>query len=354
MPTAPPAVGPSEVRTPWRAGCTRRRRRLVLILVAVVVIGGATLVHLDAQHRFAIRTEAFTFESGDDTLAATLHLPTGDGPHGVVVFVPGDGTDDAGPETLPVWEALARAGYATVTWDKPGVRTSTGNWLDQSMDDRADEVIDVLDALADRPDVDVTDIGVIGASQGGWVIPLVAERIDVDFLVAWSTAISWTEQGRYFTERRLDGVDPELAERVRQASRSERGDTYRQYIQWYGALDPDVRSFFAEMTEDRWSFVMRNQHLDARDTLHAMRGTPVLLLLGEDDTNVDVDHTERVYREILGGPCLEVIRYPGADHALLDRDGFSLTITAIFRPRAIFADGLLDDIERFAASPHDC
>ena len=333
---------------------TRRRRWIALIVVAMVVIVGGGLVYLDEQHRFDIHTKSFTFESGDDTLEATLHLPTGDGPHGIVVFVPGDGTADADPETLPVWEALARAGYATVKWDKPGVGESTGNWLDQDMEDRADEVIDVLNALADRTDVDVNNIGVIGVSQGGWVIPLVAERIDVDFFVAWSTAINWTEQGRYYTERRLDDVGPELAERVRHADRSERGDTYQQYTQWHDALDVDVQPFFTKMTEDRWRFAMRNQSLDASDTLHAMKGTPVLLLLGDDDNNVDVDDTEHVYREMLGGPCLEVIRYPGADHALLDRDGFSLTITAILRPRAIFADGMLDDIERFAASPHDC
>lgn len=347
-------VQPSEARRPSHPIRTRRRRWLALIVAAVVVIGVAVLVDLDAQHRFDVRTESFTFQSGDDTLAATLHLPTGNGPHGIVVFVPGDGTDDADPETLPVWEALARAGYATVKWDKPGVRDSTGNWLDQDMGDRADEVIDVLDALADRTDIDVSNIGVIGPSQGGWVIPLVAERIDVDFFVAWSTAIHWNEQDRYFTERRLDDVDPELAERARHADRSGRGDTYQQYTQWHDALDADVQPFFTKMTEDRWRFVMRNQHLDARDTLHAMNGTPVLLLLGDDDTNVDVDDTEHVYREILGGPCLDVIRYPGADHALLDRDGFNLTVTAIFRPRAIFADGMLDDIERFAAHPHNC
>lgn len=344
----------AEAHEPPRAGVSRRRRWIVLSVVAVVVLSGAGLVALDEQHRFDLRTQSFTFESGGNTLAATLHLPTSDDPYGIVVFIPGDGTDDADPETLPVWEALARAGYATVKWDKPGVRESTGNWLDQDMDDRADEVVDVLGALADRADLDVTNVGVIGASQGGWVIPLVAQRVDVEFFVAWSTAINWTEQGRYFTERQLDDVDPELAERVRQADHSERGDTYQQYTQWHAALDADVQPFFTKMTEDRWRFVMRNRDLDARDSLPAVDGTPVLLLLGEEDDNVDVDDTERVYREILGGPCLEVIRYPGADHALLDHDGLSLTVTATFRPRDIFADGLLDDIERFAALRHDC
>lgn len=61
--------------------------------------------------------------------------------------------------------------------------------------------------------------------------------------------------------------------------------------------------------------------------------------------------TERVYRELLDGPCLDVIRYPGADHDLLDHDGLSLTATAILQPRSIFANGMLDDIERFAAAP---
>ena len=333
---------------------TGRRRWIVFILVALLAIGGGSLVYLDEQHRFDIRTESFTFESGDDTLAATLHLPTGDGPHGIVVFVPGDGTADSDPGTLPVWEALAEAGYATVKWDKPGVRKSTGNWLDQDMRDRSDEVIDVLNTLAHRGDLDVRNVGLIGISQGGWVIPLVAERIDVDFFVAWSTAIDWTEQGQYFTERQLDDVDPDLAERVRQADRSESGNTYQQYSQWHDALDADVQSFFTKMAEDRWRFVIRNQDLDARDTLHAMKDMPVLLLLGEDDHNVDVDDTERVYREILDGPCLDVIRYPDADHNLLDHDGLGLTATAIFQPRNIFANGMLDDIERFAAAPHDC
>jgi alpha-beta hydrolase superfamily lysophospholipase len=108
------------------------------------------------------------------------------------------------------------------------------------------------------------------------------------------------------------------------------------------------------MGEDRWQFAVRNSNLDARTTLPAMRDTSVLLLLGEDDVNVDVDDTERVYEDILGGPCLEVIRYPNAAHELLDHSGFGLTVTAIFEPRSIFADGLLTDIERFAADGRSC
>lgn len=260
------------------------------------------------------------------------------------------------PGAMPVWEALADAGYATVKWDKPGVRASTGDWLDQDMEDHAGEVVDAIDALADRHDLDVDDLGIIGVSQGGWVIPLVADRIDVDFFVAWSTAIDWVEQGEYLTERLLANADasPELADRVRRADRADRGDTFQDYLDWHDSLDDDVADFFTKMSEDRWRFALRNNDLDASDTLPAMKDMPVLLLLGGRDDNVDVDDTERVYREILGGPCLEVIRYPDADHSLLDHQGLGLALTGLFEPRSVFADGLLRDLDRFASAPLRC
>lgn len=333
-----------------------RRRWLTLTAAMLMFVGGGTLVYLGEQHTFDLQSESFTFESGGNELTATLHLPTGDGPHGVVVFVPGDGPADDDPGILPVWESLADAGYATVEWNKPGVRGSTGNWLDQNMDNRAAEVADVVEALAERDDINTNDLGVLGVSQGGWVIPLVADRIDVDFFVAWSTATDWKEQGAYLTERQLANANahPELTAQVLTADQEDRGDTYQDYLDWYALLDADVAEFFSEASEERWKFTERNSDLDARETLPAMQDTPVLLLLGGQDDNVDVNDTERVYREILGGPCLDVIRYPDAEHNLIDHDGIALILTGIFEPRSIFADGMLDDIENFAARSHDC
>jgi hypothetical protein len=333
-----------------------RRSWITLTIAMLLIAGGGALVYLGEQHTFDLESESFAFESGGNKLVATLHLPASDGPHGVVVFVPGDGPANVDTGILPVWETLAAAGYATVQWNKPGVGGSTGNWLDQDMGDRADEVADVLEALSHRDDLDTDNLGVIGASQGGWVIPLVANRTDVDFFVAWSTAIVWREQGAYLTERQLvnAGASPELTDRVRTADQEDRGDTYQNYLDWYASLADDVAEFFSKASEDRWNFAERNNGLNARETLSAMLNTPVLLLLGGQDDNVDVDDTERVYREILGGPCLNVIRYPDADHNLLNHDDFVLVVVGIFEPRSIFADGLLDDIERFAARRHDC
>lgn len=150
------------------------------------------------------------------------------------------------------------------------------------------------------------------------------------------------------------GASPELTDRVNTADKEDRGDTHQNYLDWHASLADDVAEFFPQASEYRWNFAKRSNDLDARETLPAMLSTPVLLLLGGQGDNVDVDDTERVHREILGGPCLNVIRYPDADHNLLNHDGFDLLWTGILKPRSIFATGLLDDLEKFAARPHDC
>lgn len=337
-------------------------RRIASAALAIATMAASLLWYLDDQHSYEVETHELTFTSNGNQLRAVLALPPGDGPHGVVAFVHGDGPIDATHSDgyLPIFEALARAGYASISWDKPGVGDSTGHWLDQSMSDRADEVRDAIEAIGDRAELDTDDVGVIGFSQAGWVLPLLPERLDdLDFLIYGSPAIAWNEQGRYLTERALDarGADDDLADRVRRADAT--GDTvlaegdYADYLDWHRELDADVAAYFGEMDPDRWGFARRNQHVDARDTLAAAAGTPTLLLLAGQDENVDVGQTEATYRELMEIDSLAVAHYPEANHSLLDREGAWLTITAIVRPRSIFADGLLGDVTAFATEQRD-
>jgi hypothetical protein len=78
----------------------------------------------------------------------------------------------------------------------------------------------------------------------------------------------------------------------------------------------------------------------------------VLLALAGHDINVDTADTERVYRETLDpGRALIVKRYPDAAHSLvkqsIDRSDLATTLTALFSPRSLFAEGYLDDQRRF-------
>jgi len=69
---------------------------------------------------------------------------------------------------------MARAGYATFSWDKPGTGESTGQ-LDPSrvQRQRAQVVLDAIEVMKARPDIDPRQIGLAGISQAGYVMPRV-------------------------------------------------------------------------------------------------------------------------------------------------------------------------------------
>ncbi|MFF8652809.1 alpha/beta hydrolase family protein [Streptomyces huasconensis] len=334
----------------------RRALRIVLwSLVAALILaaglGGVVLW----QHSYAMDERRVTIRHGGHTLHGVLTTPRdGRARHGLVVYVHGDGPVDATHEDgyKPMWEANARAGYASLSWDKPGVAGAPGDWLGQSMADRADEVAAAIAWARARPDIDGRRIGLWGASQAGWVLPKVAAKTPVSFVVAVSPAVNWLRQGRYHLLARLraDGasrgrVAAEVAESDATRRLLERRATFEEYVRARGG-DADG------MTAARWGFISRNYRADVTGDLRSLRGVPVLLVLAGHDLNVDTAATERVYRKVLaGGGALTVEHYPDAAHSLVkrsvERSGPRITLTALFAPRALFADGFLDDQRLF-------
>lgn len=331
----------------------RRRLRTVLIRTAVALLGVAALLTgvVLWQHDYGLREERVTVRAGGNDLRGVLATPAGPGrgPLPLVVLVHGDGEVDATHEGFyrPYWEAFARAGYASLSLDKPA------DWLGQSMDDRARETLDALAWAAARPEVDAARIGLWGASQAGWVLPKVAARAPapgVRFVIAVGTAVNWHRQGEYHLRAglRAEGAD---AERTARALRTRedtlallrRGAAYGEYRASPGA-DP-------QLTAERWAFISRNHTADATADLRAMPPVPVLLISGADDLNVDGAETEAVYRGLLAPGTLTARRYPGATHALVrtpvEGSEWRLALTAVFAPRALFPPGLLDDQRRF-------
>ncbi|MEU7600638.1 CocE/NonD family hydrolase [Streptomyces sp. NPDC040724] len=339
---------------------TRRRRvvRAVLATLAVLAVVAAGLGGLVVwQNTYDLREEAVTVRRDGRALDGVLALPKqGKGPFPLVVFVHGDGPVDATHDTFyrPLWESFARAGYASLSWNKPGVGGSPGDWLDQSMDDRAQEAVDAIAWARQRPDIDGSSIGLWGASQAGWVLPKIAAKDPgVRFVIAVSPAVNWHHQGRYnlLAELRRDGAsDAEVAAALRRRETGlellGRGASYEEYVRAVG--DPQG------MTAARWRFVSKNHTADASADLPALRGVPVLLVLAGHDVNVDVADTEAAYRRLLPGPALRVGRYPDATHGLVKHDvensSFRLTLTALCAPRALFAEGFLADQRHFLTS----
>ncbi|MGN9790761.1 alpha/beta hydrolase family protein [Streptomyces sp. OZ13] len=338
---------------------TRPRRRrlriaawsLVMVLVGATGLAGVVLW----QNSFEMDEQRVSIRHGGHMLNGVLATPRdGRERHGLVVYIHGDGPIDATHEDgyKPMWEANAKAGYASLSWDKPGVAGAPGDWLEQSMGDRADEAAAAMAWARTRPDIDGDRIGLWGASQAGWVLPKVAARTPVSFVIAVSPAINWLRQGRYnlLAELRADGAS---AARTRAAIAE--SDTTRRLLARHATFEEYVGARGGDadgMTAGRWGFISRNHTVDATQDLRALRRVPVLLVLAGHDLNVDTADTERVYRKVLdAGGALTVTRHPDATHSLLkqsvEQSDLKLTLTALFAPCSLFADGFLDGQRQF-------
>ena len=134
--------------------------------------------------------------TGSATLAATLTEPTGAQASAkvpVVVMVTGSGPQDRDECVFGVRpfrqlaDALARAGIATLRYDDRGIARSSGDFAAATPADFADDAEAALIALAKRPEIDASHLGILGHSEGGIVAPIVAARSKrVAFIVLWA------------------------------------------------------------------------------------------------------------------------------------------------------------------------
>lgn len=122
------------------------------------------------------RQHEVTCRNGDVTLAGTLFIPTtGRSPHPAIVFLHGSGTVTRDADRF-LADHFARRGVATLIFDKRGSGASTGDWHEANFHDLARDALAWVDLLKLRADVDATKIGLMGASQAGWVAPLAASK----------------------------------------------------------------------------------------------------------------------------------------------------------------------------------
>lgn len=103
-------------------------------------------------------------------------------------MVLGQGSEDSDRAAMdPVPQLLAARGYVVVTYDKRGTGASPGSWADASIEVLATDLSAAVDKAREHPDVDHRRIGLMGFSEGVWVIAKAAAgRGDIAFLVSQS------------------------------------------------------------------------------------------------------------------------------------------------------------------------
>jgi pimeloyl-ACP methyl ester carboxylesterase len=247
---------------------------------------GPTIAHT----RYREVTVRFT--CAGTVIAGTLTLPPGAGPHPAIVFVHGSG--EAGRYTwkAPFVRAFVRGGVAVLSYDKRGVGESEGVCCPGDSDHfnlLAADADGAVNALRRRSDIERDRVGLVGASQAGWVAPVAVarsrHRVAFTALID-APAVSGGEE-RYYSE--IAGEDdPDTP-----ALTPERKRALERKLDAHGVSGFDPQPYLKQMT------------------------VPGLWLYGGQDKSVPADRSARTLRRVRP-QGLEIVVFPKAGHGLLD------------------------------------
>jgi pimeloyl-ACP methyl ester carboxylesterase len=301
-------------------------------------IGSLTWLREGSPSRTARRVDVekhddIHFLNGDVQLAGTVIAPaTARGRHPAVVLVHGSGPANR-QQILPFARRLIRHGMAVLTYDKRGVGGSTGDWQAASFEDLAGDVVAAFEYLKTRQDIDGQQIGLLGVSQAGWVMPLAAVRAkDIAFLISVSGAgipVAETTIDQAQNEMTARGMKPatvaaivELMKMQYHYARTGTGwDDYanaRARLATRIGRPPDT--FPGTPDDPAWRYIRLLYFYDPAPTLRQLR-TPTLALFGELDNNILADKNEAAWRAALqaaGHPDFTLRVLPKANHMLLE------------------------------------
>lgn len=277
------------------------------------------------------------------TLAGTLTLPQA-GNFPVVVLVTGSGAQDR-DETImghkPFWvlaDYLTRHGVGVLRYDDRGFAKSTGNIATATTEDFADDARAAISYLQSRKEVVVNRIGVVGHSEGGNVVSILAGR-DAPFacgILMAGPAVSGEQihqrQVRLIIERQPFPIADDLVKKIAAMNESlytvarmngsfdERRaiarDIYQSALAGFDAVERKLLNLNDEVQVDAIVTDWFRYFLgyDPRVDLEASK-VPLLALYGALDLQVPPDQSVPVLEKInTNHGKIEVQTFPDLNH----------------------------------------
>lgn len=282
-----------------------------------------------------VTSENVRIPFGEIVLAGTLHRPMKEheSPVPALVMLQGSGADDRESWGYfpPIREAFLQCGIAVLSWDKPGIGESTGDWTEQTFFDRGDEAAAALRFLRAQPGIDPRRTGIWGHSQGGWIGPLVASRDpELAFLIVNSVpGVNAHVQDLYGMEHTLrrnrvtdDEIQAAVAfmEAIHDAARAGMPFDEVNGSILQPAQGTPGGTYFGEISPQLWRFLCLNANplFEPIDALTRIT-CPVLAIFGEEDDLVPVAPSVEIFEAAFkrsDAPSLTIRVFPGADHRI--------------------------------------
>jgi len=286
---------------------------------------------------YPYREETVVFDDGPVKLAATLTLPQGAGPFPAVVLVSGSGPNTRNEPILghQIFLVLAdhftRRGIAVLRYDKRGTGLSTGAYAKATTQDFADDADAAAAYLRGRKDINPAKVGMIGHSEGGLIVPMVAVADPkIDFIVMMAGpgvdgAKVLSEQGRLIGKA-MGLSDEKVAEsaavrdRMIAIVRAEKDpEVAAAKMRAIIAAVPKAKDVPPAVIEAQIAAINTDWfryffNYDPAPTLRKVR-CPVLAMIGSKDLQAPPDQNLPALRAALAqNPHAEVDELPGLNH----------------------------------------
>jgi pimeloyl-ACP methyl ester carboxylesterase len=256
------------------------------------------------------KREDIRFSNGGVQLTGMLISPPTGAKHPAIILVHGSGAQNR-ESMLPWARFLVRRGMAVLGYDKRGVGGSTGDWNTASFDDLAGDVVAAFEYLKTRSDIDHTQIGLLGVSQAGWIMPLAAIRSkDLAFLISISgagvpAAETTLDQAR--NEMAMTGMPPETLDAIMtvltlQYQFARTGQGWDEYVaardKVAARLGPPPDTIPGTPDHPHWGVIRRSYFHDPIPALRRLQ-VPTLALWGELDNNILAEKNKAAWEAAL-------------------------------------------------------
>jgi uncharacterized protein len=301
---------------------------------------GQILFGKERGKRVDLNVSDVTFESNGAKLAGRLALPKGSGRVPIVVLVHGSEHDSA-LDSYALQRMFPAQGLGVFVYDKRGTGLSGGAYT-QDFDALANDAVAAMKQAKQLAGARLGRIGYQGGSEGGWVVPLAANRAHVDFaIVTFGLAVTVLEEDQesvaldMYLHRHSAADTGEALELARAGERVVETDGKEGYEQfeilrqkyksepWYKDVHGDFVFFIMPLDQKQIIDAIAEFGLQSTPFRHEpmpallASTTPQLWVLGGDDLEAPSTETaKRIKSLIAQGKDYTLAVYPGAEHGM--------------------------------------